>query len=67
MVVVVREGSTIFEQLAGKDESLLIRGDAHVVMDLCLDDFSEVGGLGIDSDDLASQCLDKDLVSCHVT
>lgn len=32
--VVVREGSSIFELLAGKDESLLIRGDSLLVLDL---------------------------------
>ena len=35
--VVVRKGPTILQLLAGKDQTLLVRGDALLVLDLGLD------------------------------
>ena len=61
MDVVVRESSAIFELLTGEDESLLIRRDTLLVLNLSLDIFNSVGGLDIKSDGLARQCLDEDL------
>jgi len=35
--IVVSEGSAVFELLSSEDESLLIRGDTLLVLDLSLD------------------------------
>jgi hypothetical protein len=59
--VVVTEGTAVLELLSGKDETLLIRGDALLVLDLRLDVVNGVRRLDIKSDGLASQGLDKDL------
>jgi hypothetical protein len=59
--VIVRESSAILELLAGEDESLLIGGDALLVLDLSLDIFNGVRSLNIKGDGLASESLDEDL------
>ena len=59
--VVVRQGATVLELLASKDEPLLIRRDTLLVLDLCLDILDGVGGLHLKSDGLASQGLHEDL------
>src|ERR1700733_5921714 len=45
--VVVTECSAVFELLSGEDESLLIRGNALLVLDLGFDVFNGVTGLDI--------------------
>jgi hypothetical protein len=55
--VVVGEGSAILELLAGEDQSLLIRGDALLVLDLGLDIVNGVRGLDLKSDGLAREGL----------
>ena len=52
---------TIFELLAGKDESLLVGRDAFLVLDLGLDVVDGVRGLHLQSDGLASEGLHEDL------
>merc|ERR1712151_75586 len=59
--VVVVEGSAILELLSSEDESLLIRRDAFLVLDLGLDILDGVCGLNIKSDGFTSQSLDEDL------
>ena len=59
--VVVREGAAVLELLAGEDETLLIGGDALLVLDLGLDVVNGVRGLDIEGDGLAGQGLDEDL------
>merc|ERR1711977_762259 len=59
--VIVREGSAVFELLTSEDESLLIRGDTFLVLDLGLDVFDGIRGFDVKSDGLASQGLDEDL------
>jgi len=49
--------------LSGKDESLLVRGNSFLVLDLSLDGFDGVGLLNLKSDGLASQGLNEDLHS----
>mmetsp|Transcript_6014 Transcript_6014/g.13348 ORF Transcript_6014/g.13348 Transcript_6014/m.13348 type:complete len:240 (+) Transcript_6014:69-788(+) len=61
--VVVREGAAILELLAGEDETLLVGGDALLVLDLGLDSLDRVRGLHLEGDRLASQGLDEDLHS----
>ena len=59
--VIVRKSSAILELLAGKDKSLLIGGDALLVLDLSLDIFDGVRRLNVQGDGLSSQSLDEDL------
>ena len=59
--IVVSKGSAIFELLTGEDKSLLVGGNALLVLDLGLDVVNGVGGLDIKSDGLASESLDEDL------
>jgi len=59
--VVVRERAPIFKLLAGKDQALLVRRDAFLILDLCLDVVNGVGGLDVKCDGLAGERLDEDL------
>jgi len=59
--VVVRKGSAIFKLLAGKDQPLLIWGNALLVLNLGLDILNGVAGLNFESDGFASEGLDKNL------
>jgi len=51
--VVIRKGAAILELLSSKDETLLIRGDSFLVLDLRLDVVNGVRGLNIEGDGLA--------------
>ena len=51
--VVVREGATVLELLAGENQALLVRGDALLVLDLGLDIVDGVGRLHLKGDSLA--------------
>jgi hypothetical protein len=59
--VIVAESSTIFKLLSSKDESLLIGGDAFLVLNLSLDIVNGVRWFNIKSDGLSSEGLDEDL------
>merc|ERR1712151_728625 len=59
--VVVGESSSVLELLASEDQSLLIWGNAFLVLDLSLDILNGVRGLDLEGDGLASQGLDEDL------
>merc|ERR1712121_596666 len=59
--VVVRKSASILKLLSGKDQSLLVWGNAFLVLDLSLDIFNGVRWLNLQGDGLASQGLDKDL------
>jgi len=59
--VVVTEGSSILQLLAGKDKPLLIWGDSFLVLDLGLHILNGVTGLYFQCDGLASEGLDEDL------
>jgi len=59
--IVVRESATIFQLLASKNETLLVWGNALLVLDLSLDVLNGVRRLNLKSDGLASQGFDKDL------
>ena len=65
--VVIREGATVLELLSGKDETLLIRRDALLVLDLRLDVVDRVAGLDVERNGLAGERLDKDLHSTAET
>jgi len=64
--IVVRESSAVLELLAGEDETLLIRGNALLVLDLGLHVVNGVGGLNIEGDGLARKGLDENLHGCVV-
>ena len=53
--VVVGQGAAVLELLAGKDEPLLVRRDALLVLDLGLDVVDRVRRLDLERDRLASQ------------
>jgi len=59
--VVVGECSSILELLASKDESLLIGGNAFLVLDLCFDVVNSVRWLDVKGDGLSSESLHEDL------
>ncbi|KGL91416.1 hypothetical protein N301_15419, partial [Charadrius vociferus] len=59
--VVVRQGASVFQLLACKDQPLLIGGNAFLVLDLGLHILNGVTGLDLEGDGLASQGLHKDL------
>ncbi len=59
--VVVREGAAIFQLLASKDQTLLVRRDAFLILDLGFHVLNGVAGLHLQGDGLASQGLHKDL------
>jgi hypothetical protein len=59
--VVVRQGAAILKLLASKDQTLLVRGDALLVLDLRLDIVDGVRRLHLQGDGLAGEGLNKDL------
>merc|ERR1711868_54311 len=59
--VVIGEGSSIFQLLSSKDQSLLIWGNSFLVLDLGLDILNRVRRLNLKGDGLTSQGLDEDL------
>merc|ERR1712174_112762 len=59
--VVVGESSSVLQLLASEDQSLLIWGNAFLVLDLSLDVLNGVRGLDLEGNGLASQGLDEDL------
>ena len=59
--VVVRKGATIFELLTSKDETLLIRGNSFLVLDLGLDVVDGVRRLDLEGDRLTRESFNKDL------
>ena len=59
--VVVGQSPAILELLAGKDQPLLVRGDALLVLDLGLDVLNGITRLHLQGDGLACQGLHEDL------
>merc|ERR1711871_1501590 len=59
--VVVRKRPAILELLACEDQTLLVRWNAFLVLDLSLHIVNCVGGLDIEGDRFARESLDKDL------
>lgn len=59
--VVVAQGAAILELLASKDESLLVGGNALLVLDLGLDVVDGVGRLHLKGDRLPREGLDENL------
>ena len=59
--IVVSKRAPVLKLLAGKDEPLLVWGDALLVLNLSLDVVDSVGRLHLKGDGLASEGLNKDL------
>ena len=59
--VVVGQGSTVFELLAGEDQALLVGRDAFLVLDLGLDIVDGIGRFHLEGDRLTREGLDEDL------
>jgi hypothetical protein len=59
--VVIRKGTTVLQLLSGKNETLLVRGDAFLILDLGLDVVDSVRRLYLKSDGLPSKGLHEDL------
>ena len=59
--VVVSKGAAVLELLAGEDQTLLIRGDALLVLDLLLNVVDGIARLNLEGDSLASESLYKNL------
>jgi len=59
--IVVRESPSILQLLAGKDQSLLVRGNAFLVLDLGLDILNGIRWLNLQGDGLAGESLHEDL------
>jgi hypothetical protein len=60
--VIVRKGATVLKLLSGEDQTLLIRGNSLLVLDLGLDIVDRVGGLDFKGDGLAREGLDEAVV-----
>ena len=62
--VIIRKGSAIFQLLTSENESLLIRRDTFLVLDLSLDILDGVSWFDIKSDSLTSEglCLLRQLL-----
>ena len=58
---VVSQGAAVLELLPGKDQPLLIRWDALLVLDTALDRSDRIAGLRLEGDVLSSERLDKNL------
>jgi len=59
--VVVRQSAAILELLASEDQTLLIWGNAFLILDFCFYVLNGVGRLDFKCDSLASQGFDKNL------
>jgi len=59
--VVIAQGSAVLQLLSGKDETLLIRRNSLLVLDLGLDVVDGVRWFDIEGDGLTRKGLDKDL------
>ena len=59
--VVIREGTSIFKLLPGKDQTLLIRRDTFFVLNLGLHIVDGVGGLDIQGDGFTGEGFHENL------
>merc|ERR1711957_847227 len=65
--VIVAQGTSVFQLLSSKDETLLIRRNSFLILNLGLDIINGIRWLNIQSDGLSSKCFDKDLHSSSET
>ena len=57
--VVVREGTAVFQLLSGEDQTLLVRRNAFLILDLGLDIVDGIAGFDLKSDGLSGQSLNE--------
>ena len=62
--IVVGQRSSILELFAGENQTLLIRGDALLVLDLRLDVVDGIAGFDIEGDGLTREGFDEYLHGC---
>ena len=65
--IVVRKSSAIFKLLSSEDQSLLVRWNAFLVLNLCLNVIDGVRRFNFQCDGLAGKGLDEDLHSSTKT
>ena len=65
--VVIRQGAAVLQLFSSEDETLLVRGDALLVLNFGLDVLNRVGGLTIESDRLSGEGLNENLVTTAQT
>ena len=65
--VVVTQSAPILKLFASKDQTLLVRRDSFLVLNLTLNVVDSVRGLDVQSDGLAGKCLHKDLYTTTQT
>lgn len=63
--VVVGQRATVFQLLAGKNQTLLIGRNALFVLNLLLDLLNVVARLDVERNRLSCECFDKDLHFCQ--
>ena len=59
--IVVRKSTSVLELLSSEDQSLLVRRNALLVLDLRLNVVNGIRGLDLEGDGLSGQGLDEDL------
>ena len=59
--VVVRESAAVLELLAGENQTLLVRRNSLLVLNLRLDILDRVRGLDVEGDRLTREGFDEDL------
>ena len=59
--IVIRQGTPIFQLLTGEDQTLLVRWNPFLILNLGLDVVDGVGTLDLQSNGLAGQSFHKDL------
>jgi len=59
--IIIRQGTSVFELLASKDEALLVGGYTLLILDLRLNIINRVRRFDLESYRFAGQCLHEDL------
>ena len=59
--IVIGERSAVLKLFPGKNQPLLVRGDAFFVLDLLFDVFDGVAGLDFERDGFSGEGLDENL------
>ena len=65
--VVIRQGAAVLQLFSSEDETLLVRGDALLVLNFGLDVLNRVGRLTIERDGLSGEGLNENLVTTAQT
>ena len=60
--IIVRKGTAIFELFTGENQTLLIWGDALLLLDFALHIVDGVRGLNLQSDGFSGNCVQRQFV-----